>query len=186
MIAEKMLKKKKKDITRTVFTRTAAAPSWWTYFLSLFLSFTFFERRHANISALNLPWFMERANFMEGWQLDILLHNNIFFNFVLLFKNFIQTVTSQRLSCGILWTSRGSNAYSGMSTMVVIPPAAAARVAVVYPSQLVLPGSFTCTWASTTPGMISRFPTSWTWSIIRTIELITVVCPILFFKIFQR
>lgn len=34
-------------------------------------------------------------------------------------------------------------ANSGISTMVVIPPAAAALVAVVYPSQLVLPGSFT-------------------------------------------
>jgi hypothetical protein len=36
-------------------------------------------------------------------------------------------------------------AYSGMSTMVVTPPAAAALVAVQYPSHSVRPGSFTCT-----------------------------------------
>ena len=42
---------------------------------------------------------------------------------------------------------------SGMSTMVVTPPAAAALVADVKPSQSVRPGSLTCTWASTTPGI---------------------------------
>jgi hypothetical protein len=41
---------------------------------------------------------------------------------------------------------------SGMSTRVVMPPAAAARVAVAKPSHSVLPGSQTCTWESTRPG----------------------------------
>ena len=41
---------------------------------------------------------------------------------------------------------------SGMSTMVVTPPAAAARVAVAKPSHSVRPGSLTCTWVSTRPG----------------------------------
>lgn len=50
--------------------------------------------------------------------------------------------------------------YSGMSTIVVTPPATAALVAVQYPSHSVRPGSFTCTWESTKPGMITRFPTS--------------------------
>lgn len=35
--------------------------------------------------------------------------------------------------------------YSGMSTIVVTPPAAAALVAVQNPSQELRPGSFTCT-----------------------------------------
>ena len=42
---------------------------------------------------------------------------------------------------------------SGMSTMVVTPPAAAARVAVAKPSHSVRPGSLTCTWVSTSPGI---------------------------------
>ena len=41
---------------------------------------------------------------------------------------------------------------SGMSMIVVMPPAAAASVAVAKPSQLVRPGSLTCTWLSTRPG----------------------------------
>ena len=49
---------------------------------------------------------------------------------------------------------------SGMSTMVVTPPAAAARVAVAKPSHSVRPGSLTCTWVSTRPGMTTRSPTS--------------------------
>ena len=53
---------------------------------------------------------------------------------------------------------------SGMSTIVVMPPAAAALVAVSKPSHSVRPGSFTCTWVSTRPGMTTRSPTSWTCS----------------------
>ena len=39
-----------------------------------------------------------------------------------------------------------------MSQIVVIPPAAAARVADANPSHSVRPGSFTCTCVSTSPG----------------------------------
>jgi hypothetical protein len=50
----------------------------------------------------------------------------------------------------------GGIELSGMSTMVVTPPAAAARVAVAVavakPSHSVRPGSLTCTWLSTRPG----------------------------------
>ena len=42
--------------------------------------------------------------------------------------------------------------FSGMSTSVVTPPAAAARVAERKPSHSVRPGSLTCTWVSTSPG----------------------------------
>lgn len=48
----------------------------------------------------------------------------------------------------------GGIELSGMSTRVVIPPKAAARVAVSKPSQCVLPGSLMCTWLSTIPGRI--------------------------------
>ena len=41
---------------------------------------------------------------------------------------------------------------SGMSTIVVTPPAAAARVALAKPSHSVRPGSLTWTWVSTRPG----------------------------------
>ena len=41
---------------------------------------------------------------------------------------------------------------SGMSTIVVTPPAAAARVALAKPSHSVRPGSLTWTWVSTSPG----------------------------------
>src|SRR5262245_39364331 len=50
----------------------------------------------------------------------------------------------------------------GMSTMVVVPPAAAARVAESNPSQSVRPGSFTWTWVSTRPGRTTRSPASTT------------------------
>ena len=50
--------------------------------------------------------------------------------------------------------------FSGISTSVVAPPAAAARVAVTKPSHSVRPGSFRCTWVSTTPGKIARSSTS--------------------------
>ena len=43
--------------------------------------------------------------------------------------------------------------FSGMSMMVVTPPAAAARVAEAKPSHSVRPGSLTWTWVSTRPGM---------------------------------
>ena len=46
----------------------------------------------------------------------------------------------------------GGTQLSGMSTIVVTPPAAAARVAVAKPSHSVRPGSLTCTWVSTSPG----------------------------------
>ena len=59
--------------------------------------------------------------------------------------------------CGI-WCPKPP--YSGMSTIVVTPPAAAALVAVQQPSQSVRPGSLTCTCESTRPGMITRLPTS--------------------------
>ena len=47
-----------------------------------------------------------------------------------------------------------------MSTMVVTPPAAAARVAVGKPSHSVRPGSLTCTWVSTRPGSRATSPRS--------------------------
>ena len=46
----------------------------------------------------------------------------------------------------------GGMLFSGMSRIVVTPPAAAARVAVSNPSHSVRPGSLTWTWVSTTPG----------------------------------
>src|SRR4051794_35859277 len=46
----------------------------------------------------------------------------------------------------------GGMEFSGMSRIVVTPPAAAARVAVAKPSHSVRPGSLTCTWVSTSPG----------------------------------
>ena len=46
----------------------------------------------------------------------------------------------------------GGIEFSGMSTSVVTPPAAAARVAVAKPSHSVRPGSLTWTWVSTRPG----------------------------------
>ncbi len=49
---------------------------------------------------------------------------------------------------------------SGMSTIVVTPPAAAARVAVSKPSHSVRPGSFTWTCVSTTPGITTASPAS--------------------------
>src|SRR5258705_4695388 len=45
---------------------------------------------------------------------------------------------------------------NGMSTIVVTPPAAAARVAVSNPSHSVRPGSLTCTCVSTIPGDTTR------------------------------
>ncbi len=48
----------------------------------------------------------------------------------------------------------------GMSTTVVKPPAAAARVAVAKPSQSVRPGSLMWVWASTRPGRRAREPRS--------------------------
>ena len=50
--------------------------------------------------------------------------------------------------------------FSGMSQMVVIPPASAARVAVANPSHSVRPGSFTWTCESTSPGSSGRSPRS--------------------------
>src|SRR5690348_8504922 len=47
-----------------------------------------------------------------------------------------------------------------VSTIVVTPPAAAARVAVSKPSHSVRPGSFTWTCVSTTPGSRAALPTS--------------------------
>ena len=54
------------------------------------------------------------------------------------------------------WSARtvvvGGMELSGMSTIVVTPPAAAARVAERKPSHSVRPGSLTWTWESTSPG----------------------------------
>ena len=49
--------------------------------------------------------------------------------------------------------------FNGMSTRVVTPPAAAARVAVSNPSQAVRPGSLMCTCVSTMPGDTTMSPT---------------------------
>ena len=54
----------------------------------------------------------------------------------------------------------GGRQLSGMSTRVVMPPAAAARVAVQKPSHSVRPGSLTCTWVSTRPGSRTWSPRS--------------------------
>ena len=50
--------------------------------------------------------------------------------------------------------------FSGMSQIVVIPPARAARVADANPSHSVRPGSSTCTCESTRPGSSGRSPRS--------------------------
>jgi hypothetical protein len=61
------------------------------------------------------------------------------------------TSTAQRPSAAARLTASasavtvGGSELSGMSTTVVTPPAAAARVAVEKPSHSVRPGSFTCT-----------------------------------------
>ena len=47
----------------------------------------------------------------------------------------------------------GGMEFSGMSRIVVTPPAAAARVAEAKPSHSVRPGSLTWTWVSTRPGI---------------------------------
>ena len=54
----------------------------------------------------------------------------------------------------------GGRELRGMSTRVVMPPAAAARVAVQKPSHSVRPGSLTCTWVSTRPGSRTSSPKS--------------------------
>ena len=54
----------------------------------------------------------------------------------------------------------GGMQLSGMSTRVVTPPAAAARVAVSKPSHSVRPGSLMCTWVSTRPGQDASSPAS--------------------------
>ncbi len=67
--------------------------------------------------------------------------------------------STKQLSCAALrFTSSaatstvGGRLFSGMSMMVVTPPAAAALVALAKPSHSVRPGSLTCTWVSTRPG----------------------------------
>ena len=57
-----------------------------------------------------------------------------------------------RLTCRPSTVVVGGMLLSGMSMIVVTPPAAAARVAVAKPSHSVRPGSLTCTWLSTRPG----------------------------------
>ena len=54
----------------------------------------------------------------------------------------------------------GGTLFSGMSKIVVTPPAAAARVALSKPSQPVRPGSLTWTWVSTSPGITTKSPKS--------------------------
>ena len=56
----------------------------------------------------------------------------------------------------------GGMLLSGMSRIVVTPPAAAARVAVSNPSHSVRPGSLTCTCVSTRPGSRTSSAPSWT------------------------
>ena len=65
-----------------------------------------------------------------------------------------------RLAASAAIETVGGKLFSGMSMIVVIPPAAAARVAVANPSQSVRPGSFTCTCGSTNPGNSARSPRS--------------------------
>ena len=50
----------------------------------------------------------------------------------------------------------GGSESMGMSTTVVTPPAAAARLPVAHPSQSSRPGASKCTWASTAPGSRAR------------------------------
>src|SRR3954454_21071841 len=57
-----------------------------------------------------------------------------------------------RFTCSARTSTVGGIEFSGMSTIVVTPPAAAARVALSNPSHSVRPGSLTCTWLSTSPG----------------------------------
>ncbi len=58
----------------------------------------------------------------------------------------------------------GGIEFSGMSMIVVTPPAAAAAVAVAKPSQSVRPGSLTWTWVSTRPGMSTSSSLSSDWT----------------------
>ena len=58
----------------------------------------------------------------------------------------------------------GGIELSGMSTSVVTPPIAAARVAVAKPSHSVRPGSLRCTCVSTMPGRIASSPQSSRWA----------------------
>jgi len=51
-----------------------------------------------------------------------------------------------------VWVDGGRTLSIGISTRVVMPPAAAAAVALENPSQAALPGSQICTWVSTRPG----------------------------------
>lgn len=60
---------------------------------------------------------------------------------------------TDRLSSRFSTLVVGGTEFSGMSMMVVTPPAAAARVAEAKPSHSVRPGSLTCTCVSTRPGM---------------------------------
>jgi hypothetical protein len=57
-----------------------------------------------------------------------------------------------RLTSSAATSTVGGMLLSGMSTMVVTPPDAAALVAVSNPSHSVRPGSLTCTCESTRPG----------------------------------
>ncbi len=70
----------------------------------------------------------------------------------------------------------GGIELSGMSTSVVTPPAAAARVADANPSHAVRPGSLTCTWLSTRPGSSTSSSASSTAS-LRSGEPIAVMRP---------
>ena len=63
-----------------------------------------------------------------------------------------------RLSLSAAACVVGGRQFSGMSTIVVMPPAAAASVAVANPSQSVRPGSLTCTCESTRPGSSTSSP----------------------------
>lgn len=84
---------------------------------------------------------------------------------VLLLDMFTSNLTFLTCYCRKTTAKRGNYmTYSGMSTMVVTPPAAAALVALQNPSQEARPGSFTWTWQSTMPGITTLSPTSSTWN----------------------
>lgn len=91
------------------------------------------------------------------------------FSFPLNVFAFMSPSHTLEISTDLLWSGNflerkfkcaKAKTYSGMSTIVVIPPDVAACVAVANPSQSVLPGSLTWTWLSTTPGITTRSPTS--------------------------
>lgn len=119
---------------RTQIKRICGSP-YTTFFIKMSIPFSFMETSYF---PLNVFAFMSPSHTLE-------------ISTVLLWSgNFLE----REFKCVKAKT------YSGMSTIVVIPPDAAACVAVANPSQSVLPGSLTWTWLSTTPGITTRSPAS--------------------------